>query len=219
MTRKKQNNQYDVRVSPKGEICLIHNQKFDLIREQKTTNWEVMYGVTKEGEFVSRSNQIWNTDFVYQLELNDVGIEEANKDLKSFAEGVTPHLRVHLNNQKKMVLETHQKVNQAQLIYLHYVVGNDEDGNLIPRKQNYIATMENIVDGESRPLGKGEIGRWLDFRINIYDDNGFILFTESLKRQLEEDGVNWLKGKIEEVLDEGEYAEDWIWSDGYDLSK
>ena len=173
---------------------------------------------------VHRSNEFWETDFVYQLDLNEEGLKRANKDLKAFGEGITPHLRVHLNEQKKMVMETYRKSNQAQLVYLHYVVSlDDETEKLVPNKQNYIATKENIVDGELRPLDwgrrKGEFGRWLDFRINIYNDNGFILFTESLQRQLEEDGVKCIKEMIEEVLDEGEYATDWIWSDGYDLSK
>ena len=228
MTRKKTKPNYFELHQASNKFFLVHPQGFDLITNKAVKNWEVVIAKTEDGKQVTLSNQIWNTDFVYELALKEEGVKEANKDLRKFMGGVVPHFRKHLEEQKKMVLRTHKQHNQAQLIYLHYIVGMDDNYNFTFEKQHYIAIQENIKNGELQLLDWGEAegnyGRWIDFRVMINDEESRnIIHTERLQDQLEEDGTKWLEQKINEVINEqvdvNDKPTDWIWTKGYNLSE
>ncbi len=228
MARKKTKPNYFELHQASNKFFLVHPQGFDLITNKAVKNWEVVIAKTQDGKQLTLSNQIWNTDFVYELALKEEGVKEANKDLRKFMEGVVPHFRKHLEEQKKMVLRTHKQHNQAQLIYLHYIVGMDDNYNFTFEKQHYIAIQENIKNGELQLLdwgqAEGNYGRWIDFRVMINDEESRnIIHTERLQDQLEEDGTKWLEQKINEVIDEqvdmNDKPTDWIWTKGYNLSE
>tara|TARA_R100001086_G_scaffold208193_1_gene123995 strand:- start:1568 stop:2269 length:702 start_codon:yes stop_codon:yes gene_type:complete len=229
MTRKKPKPNYFEVHQQDGKIFLVHPQAFDLIENEAVENWDVVIAETSDGKKKLLSNQIWNTDFVYQLGLSEEGVKEANKDLRGFVQGVVPHFREHLKQQKKMVLKTHKEHNQAQLIYLHYIVDRDEKDFQF-NKQHYIAIQENIKDGELQLLdwgeGEGNYGRWTDFRVMIYEDESRnIICSERLQDQLDaqDGGVEWLQGKMNEAISEqvdvNDKPTDWIWTKGYNLSE
>ena len=229
MTRKKPKPNYFEVHQGNGKIFLVHPQAFDLIENEAVENWQVVIAETSDGKKKLLSNQIWNTDFVYELGLSEEGVKEANKDLRGFVQGVVPHFREHLKQQKKMVLRTHKEHNQAQLIYLHYIVDRDEKDFQF-NKQHYIAIQENIKDGELQLLnwgeGEGNYGRWTDFRVMIYEDESRnIICSERLQDQLDvqDGGVEWLQEKMNEAISEQvdvkDKPTDWIWTKGYNLSE
>jgi|TARA_R100000479_G_C6381588_1_gene201345 hypothetical protein len=229
MTRKKSKPNYFEVHQGNGKIFLVHPQAFDLIENEAVENWQVVIAETSDGKKKLLSNQIWNTDFVYELGLSEEGVKEANKDLRGFVQGVVPHFREHLKQQKKMVLRTHKEHNQAQLIYLHYIVDRDEKDFQF-NKQHYIAIQENIKDGELQLLnwgeGEGNYGRWTDFRVMIYEDESRnIICSERLQDQLDvqDGGVEWLQEKMNEAISEQvdvkDKPTDWIWTKGYNLSE
>ena len=229
MARKKTKPNYFELHQASNKFFLVHPQGFDLITSKAVENWDVVIAETSDGKEKLLSNQIWNTDFVYELGLSEEGVKEANKDLRRFMEGVVPHFREHLKEQKKMVLKTHKEHNQAQLIYLHYIVDRDEK-EFYFNKQNYIAIQENIKDGQFTKLewgeNEGKHGRYIDFRVMIYDDESQnIICSERLQDQLDaqDGGVEWLQEKMNEAISEqvdvNDKPTDWIWTKGYNLSE